>query len=141
MSVQEDIIERKPSHVFRPMDPTTQYWIRDGKIYYRDYPIRRADVATFRFFLGGFGKDRKHGYRANTTIRGSVGPAFRALNLAYATDGAGVWTMDGAIKDIDAGTFVVCDDGSRSLGGRRSPAGFAKDKSRVFHYDHQGKPR
>ena len=142
MPKQEDIRERKPGHVFRPADPATQYWIRDGRICYRDYPVRGADVGSFRFFLGGFGKDGKYGYRASSRINGSDGPGFRALNLAYATDGAGVWTMDGAIKDVDAGTFVVCDNGYRTLGGkRRSPSGFGKDKSRVYHYDHQGKPR
>ncbi len=142
MSRQEDTRERRPGHVFRPRDPTTQYWVRDGRIYYRDYPLHGADVATFRFFLGGFGKDCKHGYRASSRIRGSDGPSFLALNLAYATDGTGVWTMDSAVKDADASTFVVCDDGYRMLTkDHRSPSGFAKDAARVYHYDHQGKPR
>src|SRR6185436_9690370 len=59
----------------------------------------------------------------------------------YATDGQFVWTMGGRIKEADAQSFVVCDDGVHDLGhGTRVPHGFGKDKDRVFYYDFDGKP-
>lgn len=142
MARPEDVIERKPGRVFRPRDETTQYWVRDDKIYYRDYPVRGAHIPTFRFYLGHFAKDRKHGYCTSSRLAGSTGESFRALNFCYATDGGSVWTMDGIVKGADAATFVVCDDGVRELGsGARVPSGFGKDRAHVYHYDHQGKPK
>ena len=49
--------------------------------------------------------------------------------------------MGGKVKDADAESFVVCDDGVHYLtGGGRAPYGFGKDKNRVYYYDFNGKP-
>lgn len=142
MPLPDDIREFKPGPVFRPHDEKTCYWIRDGRIFYRDYPVSGADVASFRFYLGRFGKDRKHCYCASSRLSGGKGADFRALNYCYATDGQSVWTMGGRIKDADAQSFVVCDDGNRILeSGGRFPYGFGKDRARVYYYDHAGKPK
>lgn len=126
---------------FRDEDLTTLYWLNDGKICYRHYPIRGADADSFRFYLGSFAKDRKHCYCTFSRLAGGNAATFRALNYTYATDGQSVWTLGGRIKDADAESFIVCDDGSYDIGRNlRVPHGFGKDKDRVFFYDYDGKP-
>ncbi len=120
----------------------TRYWIRDDTVFYLDYPLRGADLPSFRYYLGNFAKDRRNCYCASSRLSGGSGADFRALNFCYATDGQSVWTMGGKIKDADADSFVVCDDGFRTLvTGSRVPSGFGKDGSRVYYYDHAGKPK
>jgi hypothetical protein len=142
MPIPEDTCEMIPGRVFRDNDETTLYWInRDGKVVYRHWPLHGADVESFRFFRGSFAKDRKHCYCTKTRLAGGNGATFRALNYTYATDGEFVWTLGGKIKDVDAASFVVCDDGALDLGrGIRVPYGFGKDKGRVFYFDYNGKP-
>ena len=141
MSIPDDTREFKPGYVCRQGDDTTQYWIQDDRILYRSYPLRGAHLPSFRFFLGGFAKDQKHCYCTNSRLKGGQGRSFRALNFCYVTDGQFVWTMGGKIKDADAESFVVCDDGVRELSlGQRVPYGYGKDRERVFYYDFDGKP-
>jgi len=133
--------EFTPGYVFRENDRATQYWIRDGQLRFRHYPMKGADIASFRFYLGAFAKDRKHCYCTSSRLAGGNGPTFRALNFTYATDGQFVWTMGGQVKEADASSFVVCDDGAHDLGqDTLVPYGFGKDKDRVFYYDFDGKP-
>ena len=138
-----DTVEHTPGRSFSPRVETTQYWLRDdGRIHYRDHPVHGAHAPTFRFYLGAFARDRRHGYSAGRRLSGSDGPSFRALNYAYAADRASVWTMHGALKKADVATFEVCDDGVRTLGsGARVASGFGRDRLQVYYYDHQGKPR
>ena len=139
--MNDDTLEFTLGNVFRENDPTTQYWLRDGKVLFRHYPVKGADIASFRFYLGAFAKDRKHCYCTSSKLTGGNGATFRALNYTYATDGKFVWALGGRIKEADAESFVVCDDGSYDLGGgTRVPYGFGKDKDRVFYYDYDGKP-
>ncbi|MGA2032083.1 MAG: DKNYY domain-containing protein [Thermoguttaceae bacterium] len=141
MSIAKDTREFAPGHVFHEEDETTLYWISDGKIMYRHYPVRGADAESFRFYLGSFGKDRTHCYCTFSRLTGGVGSKFRALNYTFATDGKSVWTLGGRIKDADAKSFVVCDDGEHYLDPEtRVPHGFGKDQDRVFYYDYDGKP-
>lgn len=139
--MNNDTREYTLGRVFREEDRTTLYWLNDGKVQYRHYPIRGADADSFRFYLGSFAKDRKHCYCCYSKLTGGNAATFRALNFTYATDGQSVWTMGGKLKEADAETFVVCDDGSYDLGnGHRAPHGFGKDKDRVLFYDFDGKP-
>lgn len=141
MPLPDDIREFKPGHVFRRGDESCQYWIMDGNIRYLDYPLRGAHVPTFRFYLGSFAKDHKHCYCMNSRLRGGVGTTFKALNFCYVSDGQTVWTLGGKVKDADAESFVVCDDGVSYLSsGSRVPHGFGKDRGRVYYYDFDGKP-
>ena len=141
MTLPDDTREFKPGYTYRDGDETTLYWIRGKQIMCGGYALSGAHVPSFRFYLGRFGKDHKHGYSGKTRLKGSHGPTFRALNFCYATDGQFVWTMGGKIKDADAESFTVCDDGSHYFtGGGRVPHGYGKDKSRVFYYDYDGKP-
>ena len=141
MTLSDDTREFTPGHVFRESDETTQYWSRGNKILYRHYPLHGAHVPSFRFYLGSFAKDHKNCYCTSSRFNGGNGATFRALNFCYATDGQFVWTMGGKIKDADAESFVVCDDGVHYLtGGGRVPYGFGKDKVRVYYYDYDGKP-
>ena len=129
-----------PGRVFREYDPTTLYWIRGDEVLYRHYPIRGADIESFRFYPGSFARDRKHCYCTSSRLTGGNAASFHALNFAYATDGRFVWTMGGQIKQAEPESFVVCDDGSYDLGsGTRAPYGYSKDKHRVFYYDFDGK--
>ena len=141
MPIADDTREFTPGHVFREGDETTLYWIGDGKVMWRQYPVPGAHTESFRFYLGSFGRDRKNCYSQSRRLAGGSGPTFRALNFAYATDGVSVWTKGGKVADADATSFVVCDDGMHDLGrGVRVPYGFGKDKDRVFYYDFDGKP-
>lgn len=142
MPIADDTREFTPTrNQFREGDETTLYWIRGETILYRHYPLKGADIESFRFYLGSFAKDRKHCYCTSTRLGGGNGATFRALNYTYAADGQFVWTMGGKIKDADADSFVVCDDGVYELGGgSRAPYGFGKDKNRVYYYDSNGKP-
>lgn len=142
MPLPDDTREFIPGHVFRDGDETTKYWIKDGKVFWRHYPIRGADVASFRFYLSGFAKDRKHCYNQNSRMKIANPSAFRTLNYAYATDDEFVWVMGGMINECDAKTFVVCDDGYRCIGiGARLPYGFGKDSKRVFFFGYEGKAK
>src|SRR5262245_41492649 len=142
MSIPGDTCELVPGHVFRQGDDTTLYWIRAGKVMYRHYPLAGAHAESFRFYRGSFGKDRKNCYCTSHIFAGGNGSTFRALNYTYATDGVSVWTMGGKVKDADAASFVVCDDGVCHLqpGDLRAPHGFGKDRERVYYYDYDGKP-
>jgi hypothetical protein len=141
MAIADDIREYTPGHVFRDGDELGLYWLRDGKVMFRHYPVRGADAESFRFYRGSFAKDHRYCYCGNHKLTGGNGVTFRALNYTYATDGVFVWTMGGKIKDADAVSFIVCDDGVDLLpGGLRVPYGFGKDKDRVFYYDFDGKP-
>src|SRR4026207_1919260 len=91
--------EFPPGYAFRENDRATQYWIRDGQLRFRHYPMKGADIASFRFYLGAFAKDRKHCYCTSSRLAGGNGPTFRALNFTYATDGQFVWTVGGPVKE------------------------------------------
>jgi hypothetical protein len=141
MAIPDHTREFPPARSFREADRTTLYWIRGDTVLYRHYPLKGADVDSFSFYLGSFGKDHKHCYCTSIRLAGGNGATFRALNYTYATDGTSVWTMGGKIKDADAESFVVCDDGVHYLGsGSQVPYGFGKDKNRVYYYDFDGKP-
>ncbi len=122
----------------------TQYWVRDGKVFFRvfdDAPLRGADIDSFSFFLNGFAKDKKHGYAVGRRLANSQGATFRALNFTYMTDGTNVWTLGGRLPEVDVATFEVCDDGAYDLKccGLYAPHGYGKDKSRVYYYNFDGK--
>jgi hypothetical protein len=132
-------MELIPGNVCRDDDLTTLYWVRDGQVFYRHYLVRGAHFPTFRFYLGGFAKDQRNCYRQSRKLIGASPSAFRALNFAYAADDRHVWTWWGKAKEADATIFAVCDDGVRHGDGYQLPAGYGKDKNRVFYMD-AGKP-
>lgn len=137
----DDAEELTPGNEFRDGDETTLYWLRDGKVMYRHYPLTGAHAESFRFYRGSFGKDRKSCWSTNVKLTGGNGATFRALNYAYVTDGVTVWTTGGRADDADAATFVVCDSGSKTIIGTRVSQGFGKDSERVYSYDGQGKTK
>lgn len=132
--------ERILGRPFQQDDPTTEYWSRDGVVYYRAFSIAGADPSTFRFYLGSFAKDANHCYCTNTQLRNAHPESFRAMNFAYFTDDESVWTMGGRLPDVDATTFVVCDDGANPMRTGWVPYGYGKDSTRVYYYDFSGKP-
>lgn len=132
--------ELTPGGVHRP-DPSRSntYWVKDHKVMYGRSPVRGADLPTFRFYLGGhFAKDSRYCYRQHGRLTGGNSAAFQALNIAYFKDDKNVWQFGGRLKDADASTFTVCDDGVSCVDGIYDPIfcwgyGFAKDKARVFY--------
>jgi hypothetical protein len=146
MPKADDLIEHRPAARFNDDDEKAIYNLIDGKIRYRNLPpIRGADPDTFRFYLGGFGKDAKACYLQNRTISGAIPQAFRALNYCYASDGERVWCIGGELKGCDAATFEALDNGDLDLGPihgvrRRAPYGYGKDAKQVWYYDFDGKP-
>jgi hypothetical protein len=141
MPLPDDIREFIPGTVHDDDSEGPGYWIKDGKVMFRHWPLRGAHVPTFRYYLGSFGKDHKHCYCTSTSLKDGNGATFRALNYCYATDGRYVWAIGGRVEGADAEAFTVCDDGSYSLGrGARAPYGYGKDRNRVFYYNYDGKP-
>jgi len=141
MAIPDHLREFPPARAFREGDPTTLYWVRGKEILYRHYPLKGADIKSFSFYLGSFGKDCKHCYCTSTRLAGGNGATFRTLNFTYATDGLSIWTMGGRIKNADAESFMVCDDGVYYISNESPvPYGFGKDKNRVYYYDFDGKP-
>jgi hypothetical protein len=141
MPLPDDIKEMIPGDAYRPRDERGQYWIRGRTVMYGiEDEIRGADAESFRYYLGNFAKDHKHCYCVGRRLPGGNGATFRALNYCYATDGCWVWAMGGVVKDADAESFEVCDDGVYSDGDIRVPHGFGKDRSRVYYYDYDGTP-
>lgn len=140
MPLPDDIQELTPGEVYRPRDDRAQYWLKGGKVMYGEDEVRGADAGSFRFYLNGFAKDHQHCYCVGARLRDGNGATFRALNFCYVTDGRLVWTLGGVVKDADAESFEVCDDGVNSLDELRVPYGYGKDRSRVYHYDYDGTP-
>lgn len=140
MPLPDDIQELTPGGVYRPRDERAQYWIQGRKVMCGEDQVRGADPDSFRFYLNGFAKDHEHCYSGAGRLRDGNGATFRALNFCYVTDGRLVWTLGGVVKDADVESFVVCDDGVNSLDQMRVPYGYAKDRSRVYYYDYDGKP-
>src|SRR5262245_55205360 len=101
MPIPNDARELTPGYVFREGDPSTLYWIRDGQVIYRRYPVKGAHADSFRWYAGSFGKDRRNCFCTFHKLAGGNGATFRALNYTYATDGKCVWTMGGKIQDAD----------------------------------------
>jgi hypothetical protein len=142
MIYPEHIEEQIPSFAESFEHATTSYWTNGKQVFYITYPIRGADPKTFRYFSGGFAKDRKHCYCQNKRLINGKSADFRALNYCYATDGIYVWTIAGKVKDADAGSFSVCDDGVHFLDANTIvPTGYSMDKSWVYFYDFSGKPK
>jgi hypothetical protein len=140
MPLPDDIQELTPGDVYRPRDERTRYWIQGRKVMHGEDEVRGADADSFRFYLSGFARDHKHCYCVGTRLRDGNGATFRALNFCYVTDGRLVWALGGVVKDADAESFEVCDDGVDSLNNMRVPYGYGKDRSRVYYYDYDGTP-
>lgn len=140
MKYPQDIIEHKPASVYVEGDETTLFWLDGDKVMFRDCPVRGADAASFRFYLGYFAKDNKHCYIGSTKLKEADSAHFRALNYTYAADNHNVWTMGGKIADASAASFMVCDDGVFVRGDYRFAYGYGKDNARVYYYDSDGKP-
>lgn len=139
--MDSDLVELIPPVSYRDDDERSQYWQKDGKVYWRRDIVRGADLTFFRFYVGGFGKDSRHAYCYGSRLKGAIGERFRALNFCYYTDGASAWAVGGRIKEADAETFQVCDDGFSTLvTGLRVPGGYAKDRDRVYFYGFEGQP-
>ena len=107
MPISDDIREFVPGNVFRENDPSTLFWIRDGQVIYRRYPVKGAHAESFRWYAGSFGKDQRNCYCTFHKFAGGNGATFRALNYTYATDGQSVWCMGGKLKDADASSFAA----------------------------------
>jgi hypothetical protein len=124
----------------KEQDRNATYWIEDGGVVFRGYPVKSADPRSFVFFRGGFGKDARACYFGNRRLAEADPAAFRPLNFAYATDGRQVWVLSGRVKDADTRGFEVCDDGRLALEGTLLvPQGYAKDPLNVYHYNFDGK--
>ncbi len=132
--------EYRPANRFDDDDITKQYWEENGDIYYREeMKIRGADKESFVFFLGSFAKDKNNCYLQDTRLKDSSPNQFRALNNCFCKDDKSVWCIGGKIKEADAESFEVCDDGIHKLRNLYVPYGYAKDKYKVFYYDFSGK--
>ena len=129
------------------------FWTDGKKVYFRNYVINGADIASFLSYSGYWAHDQKNCYMGDSRLTNADRESFVGLNYAYAKDKNSVWTMGGRIKDADAESFAVCDDGKQywfpiisrlnGLNGKEfityTPCGFGKDKNYVYHYDGAGK--
>jgi|GEM_PF-4600809 len=58
MKLADFLRPRKPAAKFAE-EPDQQYWLNNGVVHFRFNPIKGADAATFRCFLGGYAIDKK----------------------------------------------------------------------------------
>jgi hypothetical protein len=116
------------------------YWLDGSQVFFGGgYPVQRARVETFVFYRGGFAKDERACYSQNKRLIGADPSAFRALNYTYATDGSHVWCIAGKVKDADASTFTVCDDGRYVLDRLCVvPHSYGRDSANVYFYNFDG---
>jgi DKNYY family len=116
------------------------YWLAGSKVFFGGgYPIRHARIETFVFYAGGFAKDERACYIQDKRLIGADPSAFRALNYAFATDGSHVWCIAGKVKDADAASFTVCDDGRYVLDPTCVvPHSYARDSVNVYFYNFDG---
>lgn len=124
---------------FNENDPLTYYW-SDGKCvrFGVDHVLKGADPETFVFFLNGFAKDKNYCYQSGKKLAGADPKYFECLSYAFCKDRQFVWSHYGKVKDVDALTFVACDDGIHVRSGHRNAYGFGKDSQRVFYSDGRG---
>lgn len=123
-------------------DTATWYRLTQGRITFRREVIKGADVETFRYYRGTLGKDKNHCYGGKSRLKNAAAAQFRALNYTWFTDDQLVWAMGIRLKDADAATFEVCDDGRCYYDEHTAsfPHSYGKDAQRVFYYDFDGKP-
>jgi hypothetical protein len=141
---------------FDETDENMLYWTDGVKVYFRHYEIKWVDIETFEQYPGCWGKDKKHCYSGSSVLRGADVRSFKVLNFTYAKDTNHVWALGGKIEGVDANTFEVCDDGRKNNGKIYEktpemaegiiydsivPYGYGKDKSNVYYYGFEGKPK
>ena len=138
-------------NILKEHDRIYQYWTDGQKVYFNTFEIKGLDIETFVQYPGSWGKDKNHCYCTNTKLQNADVGSFKVLNFTYVKDNSNVWTLGGEIKDVNAKTFEVCDNGKHSLGKNYDkkngtwyelfvPYGFGKDTNNVYYYDYRGKP-
>jgi hypothetical protein len=145
MPLQHDLVERTLADHFQEGNDATLYWQKpDGQIFFRHGPMKVTDPETFRFYAGGFAKDRRHCYYVGTRLAGGNGANFRALNYTFATDGKFVWSVSGRVAGADPESFTVLDDGCLYYDEKRKARGnygFAKDRNAVYYENSEGRTK
>jgi hypothetical protein len=122
-----------PATRFVEGNPCTLYWVRDGKVSFRHYPLQQADAATFGFYLGCFAVDAKSCYCTNSRLTKADPATFRCLNYTFYKDRSHVWTMFGEVKKADAASFTAADTGVVEGYGTWHAFGFGKDTNGVYY--------
>jgi hypothetical protein len=109
------------------------YSIQDNIAYWRNTPLESADPATFVAVNEVWAVDKAYVWVNGNRKIGVDHASFRVLNVLFAKDDNRAYHIDGVIKDADAATFEALDCAIVEFTGDRSIAGYARDKSRVYH--------
>jgi len=112
-------------------------------VYWRRERISK-DVASFQVLNGTWAKDSNRVYCVGRRLTKADAGSFHVLNELYAKDSQSAFYLEGIIKEADAESFVSLDNGYHvydvfnAFGDKVRTggfaAGFAADKTHIFHY-------
>lgn len=130
----------RPTETYHEGDPRTQYWLKEGVVYFRDRALEKADPASFRFFISGFATDGKCCYYNARVLRALDSVSLRAYSFAYHGDEHSVRTITAEVNGADLNTFVALDSGIQTIPGGVFPyiliaSGYAKDTNKAYFCD------
>lgn len=127
-----------------PIESKKGYWIDGNVVKYGDVIIDKLDAVSLQFCLTyDFIMDDKCVFHCGITKADRT--TFHSLSGTFAKDKNNVWYLKGIVKEVDAKSFVACDDGfliQPPYGVFPTlfiPMGFGKDKDSVFYYGFEGK--
>ena len=113
------------------------YSITDGVVYWRQYPVPKADPATFRHLGGDWGRDAQRVF-VQTKQKKVDAASFQLLNPVFAIDATAAYDREGPIKGADATSFEALDSGVHvgdDIVPMISARGYAQDRNLVFYHD------
>jgi hypothetical protein len=124
------------------------YHLRDGKLRWRAYDIKGADVATFEPLNHIWARDAKHVYTQMRVSKLADRATFEVLNYIFARDKNNIFYLAGTLKGADVKSFRVLDSGRRPTAewarvgtNDWTYEGFACDANNVYWDDMlSGKP-
>jgi len=99
-------------------------------IFWRHYPLRNADPATFQVLNGVWARDARRIFVGDRIVRKADPATFVVLNEVYAKDAANAWAMSGPIEGADVETFEALGPGLDETYHH----GYARDRNNVYHY-------
>lgn len=109
------------------------YLIPGHGVCYNSYPVKGADIESFRWHLD-FAKDKSRCYIAGNVLKGADPGSFEVLNMYFARDKGQIYTAGGMQQKLDRETFEVLDKGFETdlHNRKRKITSYAKDRQGLW---------
>lgn len=110
------------------------YYLIPGQgVCYNSYPVKRADIDSFMWYLD-FAKDKNRCYIAGNVLTGADPGSFEVLNMYFARDKDQIYTAAGMQQKLDPETFEVLDEGFETdvHNRKRKITSYAKDRQGLW---------